>query len=225
MNRHMTTCAIGDIHGCPAPLTALLDLVADRADRFVFLGDYVDRGPDAKAVVDLLLAFVKRHDRVITLQGNHDQMFSQYLAGQDHTTFLQYGGRTTLASYGISPTAQGERAHLLPQAHRRFFDQLLLHWEDEHAIYVHAGLQPGRHLSLQRPDWCLWARQEFLNTDCRFGKPVVFGHTVFNAPLVRPDKIGLDTGAVYGGRLSALLLPELEFISVPGEQDAPWTGP
>jgi serine/threonine protein phosphatase 1 len=92
-----------------------------------------------------------------------------------------------------------------------------MHWEDQHAIYVHAGLQPGCHLSQQTAQWCLWAREQFIHTTYDFGKPVVFGHTAFNEPLLALNRIGIDTGAVYGGQLTALLLPEREFISVPGE--------
>ena len=105
---------------------------------------------------------------------------------------------------------------MVPSDHMAFFNSLPLYWEDQHALYVHAGLQPGRHLSQQTSQWCLWARESFLLATTDFGKPVVFGHTVFPEPFVTADKIGIDTGAVYGGHLTALLLPEREIISVPG---------
>jgi len=213
-----TTCVIGDIHGCHASLTLLLQKVLHRADTFIFLGDYVDRGADSKAVIDSILSLQKNNPRVIALMGNHDWLFLQHLNGLDNSLFLQVGGRQTLASYGLSPTFdRAEIDRLVPLKHLAFLKNLPLLWEDQHAIYVHAGLQPGRHLSQQTPQWCLWAREQFIHTTYAFGKPVVFGHTVFSEPLLTPNRFGIDTGAVYGGRLTALLLPQRELISVPGE--------
>lgn len=216
-----TTCVIGDIHGCHAALQQLLPLVRHQADTIVFLGDYVDRGPSSREVLTTLIRLTKEHANIVPLLGNHDQLFLQYLEGEDRAAsalFLRVGGVETLASYGLSATAQpAEIAQHVPPEHIAFLQSLPYFWEDEHAIYVHAGLQPGRHLSQQSSQWCLWARNSFLQTTCNFGKPVVFGHTVFPEPLMQDDKIGIDTGAVYGGRLTALLLPEKKLISVPGE--------
>jgi len=196
-------------------LLRLLDQVGPRADTFVFLGDYVDRGPDSKAVVETILSLRSRHPRVVPLMGNHDFIFYQYLTGNDSTPFLQFGGLETLTSYGIPPSAEGEeRTRSVPASHLAFLRSLPLFWEDQHGIYVHAGLQAGRHLSQQTAQWCLWARDAFLAASFDFGKPVVFGHTVFAEPYFAADKIGIDTGAVYGGRLTALLLPECEVVSV-----------
>ncbi|PIE55899.1 MAG: metallophosphatase [Desulfobulbus propionicus] len=215
----MITCAIGDIHGCACSLLNLLPQVINRADQIVFLGDYVDRGPASKEVVETIIELQASHPRVITLQGNHERMFFNYLAGGDSSVFFRTGGLQTLASYDLEP---GATVKDLPAEHRHFFANLLPYWEDAHAIYVHAGLQPGRHLSLQQASWYLWAKENFIKNTYNFGKPVVFGHTAFSEPLVRPEKIGIDTGAVYGGRLTAVLLPEQEFISVPGEQKYPF---
>lgn len=211
-----TTCVIGDIHGCLSSLVQMLDIVLPKADTFVFLGDYVDRGPNSKEVVETILALRATRPRVITLMGNHDFLFLQYLSGGDERLFLQVGGLETLASYGIDPLASLEqRISHVPTDHLAFFRTLPLYWEDQYALYVHAGLQPGRHLSQQTPQWCLWARDAFLTTPLDFNKPVIFGHTVFPEPLICADKIGIDTGAVYGGHLTALLLPDRELISVP----------
>lgn len=218
MHTNSTTCAIGDIHGCHTSLTLLLQKVLHRADTFVFLGDYVDRGPNSKEVVTTILSLQRKRERVIALTGNHDFLFLQYLMGLDSTLFLQVGGRQTLASYGLSPTAnRTEIDQLVPPEHISFLRSLPLFWEDQHAIYVHAGLQPGRHLSQQTLQWCLWAKERFTHTPYEFGKPVVFGHTVFTDPLLTSNRIGIDTGAVYGGQLTAVLLPQRELISVPGE--------
>lgn len=215
---YSTTCVIGDIHGCHSSLSTLLKIIQNRADTLVFLGDYVDRGPDSKEVIATLLSLQKSQKyRVVPLMGNHDYLFLQYLEGGDAAFFLEVGGLQTLASYGISPsTSPHARKQHVPADHLAFLKSLPLFWENQHAIYVHAGLQPHRHLAQQTAQWCLWARDQFVLASHDFGKPVVFGHTVFDEPYVTSEKIGIDTGAVYGGRLTALLLPERELISVPG---------
>ncbi len=215
------TCVIGDIHGCGQALDELLALVEDRAESFVFLGDYIDRGPDSKGVVDRLLAFRARHPRTVFLMGNHEMMLLEYLQGHDEEFFLTAGGIETLASYGLSPDAGPAAAAAgLPPEHLSFFNELPILWEDQHGFYVHAGLEPGVHPSRQNAACCLWIRDEFVRSMHRFEKPVIFGHTVFKKPLVQRNKIGIDTGAVYGGRLTALLLPEKEFISVKSERQS-----
>ena len=147
--------------------------------------------------------------------GNHERMLLDYLNGYDAATFLNAGGQETLASYGISPdTATEQVASLLPPEHIDFFENLPLHWEDSYGIYVHAGLDPDVHLSRQVAGCCLWIRDEFIRSQYRFDKLVVFGHTIFRKPLMQRNKIGIDTGAVYGGKLTALLLPERKFIAV-----------
>ena len=156
----------------------------------------------------------------------NDQVMINYLADLDDSVFLQVGGSQTLTSYGLPldmPPAD-IRSHI-PQEHLSFFYDLPLLWEDRYGIYVHAGLQPGVHLSRQTRGWCLWVRDEFIQSSYNFGKPVIFGHTVFKKPLIQKNKIGIDTGAVYGKKLTALLLPEMEFVSVPGEQEHPYPLP
>ncbi|WP_319550423.1 metallophosphoesterase family protein [Desulfogranum marinum] len=218
------TVVIGDIHGCLDSLNNLLDLVLPNADTLIFLGDYVDRGPDSYGVVERLLALQADHPRLITLKGNHDFMFQQYFDGKESSLFLRVGGKETLTSYGIPPEASAALASI-PAAHTHFFRELPLFFENQHAIYVHAGLEPECHLSLQSPQWCLWAREKFLNSSFQLGKPIIFGHTVFPRPYIAKDKIGIDTGAVYGGQLTALILPDMEYISVPGELNKPYIAP
>lgn len=217
------TCVIGDIHGSCQALVALLAKVIPLADTLVFLGDYVDRGPQSQEVVATIIGLQhKKTPRIIPLMGNHDFLFWQYINGGDATVFLQVGGLQTLASYGLHPaSSRQEIDEKIPPEHRTFFRNLPLWWQDAHAIYVHAGLQPGRHLSQQTSQWCLWAREQFLHSDYDFGKPVVFGHTVFDEPFITPTRLGIDTGAVYQGRLTALLLPSREIISVPNHSVPP----
>lgn len=208
---------IGDIHGCYQSLVDMMKLIGDSDDTIIFLGDYVDRGPESKRVVDLVVQLKKERSCVIPLLGNHESMFLRYLNGLDRQLFLRCGGRSTLESYGIDPDAENQGQIYIPDEHLVFFNSLLLNWEDEKYIYVHAGLQPGLHLSMQTDVWCLWAREEFISSVYDFGKRVVFGHTVFAEPFLRPEKVGIDTGAVYGGNLTCLVLPDEEFITVFGQ--------
>ncbi|MBI5557548.1 MAG: serine/threonine protein phosphatase [Deltaproteobacteria bacterium] len=213
------TFAIGDIHGCHGSLLALLDNIQPdlSRDTLIFLGDYIDRGPDSKKVVSEIIRLMEEAPgRVIPLMGNHEQIFLATLAGEEHEFFLRMGGDSTLISYGIKPPFSGQLASFIPVSHFHFFRELLLFWEDRDYIYVHAGLQPQVHLSQQSPRWCCWARDQFLNSTYDFGKRVIFAHTPFSKPRLERNKIGIDTGAVYGGSLTCLVLPDLEFISVKG---------
>ncbi len=207
-------------------METLLERIEGEADTYVFLGDYIDRGPNSKEVIDCVLDFKAQQKRVITLLGNHEFMLLNYLAGHDDDIYLQAGGVETLTSYGIDPDDDFEKVRLqFPDSHFDFLNQLLLTWEDRHAYYVHAGLQPKVPLCNQHRDCCLWIREPFIRSSYKFEKQVVFGHTTFKKPLVQKNKIGIDTGAVYGRTLTALLLPEREFISVPGEKEHPYPLP
>lgn len=214
------TYVIGDIHGCYHSLVKLLEAIDDPDGTFIFLGDYIDRGPDSRKVVDLLIQLKKELPCVITLVGNHESMFLRFLRGLDVQLFQRSGGLHTLENYGIDPGSDADFHANIPEEHLTFFNSLLLTWEDEKYIYVHAGLQPGLHLSLQTRDWCLWARDEFIYSSYDFGKRVIFGHTVFREPFVRTEKVGIDTGAVYGGNLTCLVLPDEKFLAVPGQPNA-----
>ncbi len=212
------TFVIGDIHGCYHSLLELLDLIkpAPLSDRLIFLGDYIDRGPQSKEVVTEVIAIMGNFPLTVTLMGNHEQMLLEFLQGRKVEMFLKYGGRETLKSYGMGPPFQDNPTDFIPPDHLAFYNGLATYWEDDDYIYVHAGLQPDIHLSRQSTEWCLWSRDRFINSDYDFGKTVVFGHTDRVTPLVTANKIGIDTGAVYGGKLTCLVLPEREFVSVDG---------
>jgi serine/threonine protein phosphatase 1 len=189
--------AIGDIHGCLSQLCTLLDQVAPTThDQLVFLGDYVDRGPDSAGVVETLLELRARLPHTVFLRGNHEQMLLDVLGGDDPAIFLINGGEQTIASYrkrgGWPP----------PAAHQDFYRNLTYSFETEKFIFVHAGLRPGTPLARQHPADLLWIRQTFLSSDEDWGKTVVFGHTPRQTVLVSKTRIGLDTGCVYGGRLT-----------------------
>lgn len=209
--------AIGDVHGCRDLLEELLEEVNPDLDRhrLVFVGDYIDRGPDSRGVVDLILGLKKKYnsENIICLMGNHERMFLDFLQGEEELLFLYNGGAATAQSYWGPQWDQSSR--LLPLAHAQFYHELRLYYETEDYIFVHGGLRPGVPLAAQVEDDLLWIREEFIFSDADFGKRVIFGHTPFRAPLVLPNKIGIDTGAVYGNKLTCLILPEERFISVP----------
>jgi len=203
--------AIGDIHGCYDPLVRLLGRIPIdwSRDRLVFMGDYIDRGPQSFEVIEHLIELQKRHPETVFLKGNHEQMLADYLSGKDRMTYLYNGGQQTLDSYLRNSSALGR--YPIPEAHLRFFESLQLMFETENYIFVHAGLRKGLPLENQRPEDLLWIRENFVDTRHSFGKRVVFGHTPFDEPRVEPNKIGIDTGAVYGNKLTCVQLPEEEF--------------
>lgn len=209
---------IGDIHGCYEAFVELLNKIhpAPQSDTLIFLGDYVDRGPNSKDVIAKLVQLQKKFPKMIALKGNHEVVFLNYLSGNDIEFYLAIGGTQTLASYGIAdPFDEESRKRMIPPEHLNFLHTLLPYWEDDEYIYVHAGLKPGTHLSQQPPDWLYWANGgRFANQAYDFGKRVIFGHTAGDSLIITPEKIGIDTGAVYGGRLTCLILPDMEVVSV-----------
>ncbi len=209
---------VGDIHGCLDKAEELLSRLPINWDNdtLVFLGDYVDRGPDPAGVVRLMIELKENHpDRVVCLKGNHEVMFLDYLKDDKLAgAFLNFGGTTTLESYKISPDEPGPRIHLIPASHMRFLESLPLYYETSQYFMVHAGVKPGVPLKDQKEEDMLWIRDKFIKSDFDWGKRIVFGHTAFEAPLMSSNKIGIDTGAVYGGRLTCLVLPEIDFIMV-----------
>ena len=204
--------AIGDIHGCLAKLerlVAIIDFDKGR-DILLFIGDYIDRGPDSRGVVDYVLDLREKVRNVICLRGNHEQMLLNYLChGRDRDLFLFNGGRATLSSYGFRDATDRKKI-VLPDDHMEFFQSLLPWYETDDYIFVHAGLRPGIPLDKQSPEDLMWIRYEFIDSSHDFGRVVVFGHTHMAEPLMEANKIGIDTGAVYGGSLTCVALPEKE---------------
>lgn len=204
--------AIGDIHGCLEKLEDLLEqLAVDRqSDTLVFIGDYIDRGKYSREVVDYLIRLQREYRNVICLRGNHEQMFLNYLDGVNEGLYLGNGGRATLDSYGILLSDDlEERKAKIPEEHMNFFRLLLHYYETDHYIFVHAGVRPELPLNRQAIDDLLWIRFEFIENENDFGKTVVFGHTPMKNLLINKNKIGIDTGAVYGGKLTAIELPDI----------------
>lgn len=189
--------AVGDIHGCLGQLRRLMEKVGpEPEDQWVFLGDYIDRGPESRGVIDYLIEFRQRFPRSIFLKGNHEAMFLDYLQGKNRLVFLGNGGLATIRSYGEASRSG------LPEEHRAFFQSLLPLWQTEAFVFVHAGMRPGIPIQEQSEADLLWIRREFLDSDFDWGKTVVFGHTPQDTPLLSATRLGLDTGAVYGRSLS-----------------------
>jgi serine/threonine protein phosphatase 1 len=209
--------AIGDIHGCLDNLERLLDEVQPdlTRNRLLFIGDYIDRGPRSKGVVDYIIRLknLAPPGQIICLKGNHEAMFLDFLAGGPAEMFLFNGGMATLEDYWGDDWVGQDRASLaLSPDHARFYRDLQLYYEIPDYIFVHGGLKPGVPLQEQVEDDLLWIRGEFITSQEDFGRRVIFGHTPFKEPLIQSNKIGIDTGAVYGNFLTALKLPEEEFF-------------
>ena len=223
----MRTYVIGDIHGCVDELARLLDsLPLEPSDHLVFLGDYIDRGPDSKAVVSHL---IQRRDvggaEMIFLKGNHEDMFLSYLGfpGSHGDMFLYNGGAATLASYGAAPNhAAPDILRLLPPAHLKFFNELKRHHIIGGFLCVHAGINPAKPLDEQAEEEMLWIRDDFILSRHDLPYTVLFGHSPQEDVLFHlPYKIGLDTGLVYGNRLSCLELEEKVLFQIGRGQKKP----
>ncbi|MFO7598257.1 MAG: metallophosphoesterase family protein [Candidatus Desulfacyla sp.] len=209
------TFVIGDIHGCLDMLKRLLDEIPWRPgrDRLVFVGDCIDRGPRSKGVVDRILGLMRMDPQVTCLLGNHEAMLLDYLAGVNQDLYLANRGMSTLRDYRAEKPA-GEGGLPVPPDHMAFYRSLRPLMELEAHYVVHAGFRPGIEIERQSVEDMIWIREPFISMDYNFGKKVIFGHTPFSRPLIREHKIGIDTGAVYGNRLTCIELPEERFYSV-----------
>ena len=206
--------AIGDIHGCFDKLKALMDIIdADlERDTLVFIGDYIDRGTQSRQVVEYLMDLSGQARNLVFLKGNHEWMLEQYLNGTNQLGFLANGGVATLDSYSTGGGC--DETDLIPATHLDFLSGLRIHFETDQYIFVHAGLKPDVPLEKQNEWDMLWIREEFIYSDFDFGRRVIFGHTPFQEPLIFDNKIGIDTGAVYGNKLTCVELPAEKFYSV-----------
>ncbi len=200
--------AFGDIHGEVSALRRLLArLNPTTSDTLIFLGDYIDRGEDSRAVLDLLMDLEHRCSCVF-LKGNHEDLFLTAYDGSeaDWSLWLMNGGLKTLQDFDST----------LPSD--RYVDwirRLLTSYETDTHYFVHAGIQPGKAPSESSDSDRLWIREPFLSSMYDWGKIIVFGHTVqFGGPLVQENKIGIDTGAFVHrfGKLTCLVLPEGRFV-------------
>jgi serine/threonine protein phosphatase 1 len=218
--------AVGDIHGRLDLLDRLLGIIEldARASRdagrrtLVFLGDYVDRGPDSSGVVERLITDLPQGFDTHLLKGNHEAILLDFLDDAwrlDH--WLMNGGEETMRSYGVATKGLAQQgadaeawrqafADALPESHLRFFRDLQLSVSFGDYLFVHAGLRPGVPLAAQSEADLIWIRGPFLGHADPFDKIVVHGHTPEQEPVTRQNRIGIDTGAVFTGRLTALRL-------------------
>lgn len=217
--------AIGDIHGRVDLLARLHEAIAADAERqpaarrlVVYLGDYVDRGADSRGVIGLLLDRPAPGLEAVHLLGNHERMMLNFLENPEGgSMWLRNGGDATLRSYGIDCAGsesdpgrlrelQGELEVKLPPRHLEFLHALCLTHVEGDYLFVHAGLRPGVRLAEQQEEDMIWIRGAFLSSALDHGKIVVHGHTITPEPQVCTNRIGIDTGAWYTDRLTALAL-------------------
>jgi serine/threonine protein phosphatase 1 len=222
--------AVGDIHGCYKQLKALLKKIADdaaaRADGrnviMVFCGDYVDRGPDSALVLDSL-CWLRRHSPydLYFLKGNHEEVLNAYLRDpRQAQEWLQFGGRETLLSYGVTPPepdapiahhfrARADLLEAMPVSHWRFLESLELMVTIGDFAFVHAGVRGAQPLAKQTADDLLWIRAEFLDYEEPHEKIIVHGHSWNSAvPDINRHRIGIDTGTYETGVLTALRIED-----------------
>lgn len=208
-DRGALTFAIGDVHGCLRKLMRLFDRCLRHCDeqpgRFVFVGDYLDRGPDSRGVVEMLRRVQgELPGQVICLKGNHEAMMLDAVRTDDDDLWLLNGGGHTLLSYGIA------RAADMPRDILDWVDALPLSFDDGRRLFVHAGVNPFVPLDQQSEHDRLWIREPFLSSTRDYGRLIVHGHTPLAAgrPDLRPNRLNLDTAAVYGGPLTAAVFDE-----------------
>jgi serine/threonine protein phosphatase 1 len=209
--------AIGDVHGCAQQLADLHAMIAsDLRDRptastlLLHIGDYVDRGPDTAGTIGMLAdGSPIDGTEMVNLLGNHEHTMIEALSGERAaaTDWLFAGGRPSLESYGIDPDGPRDVwTQRIPASHQAFLRGLpLMHREGGYA-FVHGGVRPGAALSQQARDDLLRLRQPFLYSEQDFGAVVVHGHTPVKTPVVKQNRIAIDTGAVFGGVLTCLVL-------------------
>lgn len=199
----MSLFAVGDIHGCYPLLLKALAAIEERShspNTVVFLGDYIDRGPQSREVVETLMRGPTRDgDTWICLRGNHEQMMvDTYRKPLDPSWWLDNGGETTEKSFGGRP----------PEAVIDWCAALPTSYETPTHFFVHAGIRPGLSLHLQDDEAMLWIRDKFLHDESDHGKHIVHGHTPNRVAELLPNRTNLDSGAVYYGTLSVGRLDE-----------------
>jgi serine/threonine protein phosphatase 1 len=214
--------AIGDIHGRNDLFVALLDMIAAdnrargaAATGLILLGDLIDRGPESAAVIDTAARAASEWTDFHWLTGNHEEVFQKALDGDMESLkfFCRIGGEDTIISYGIAPAAYREMsladlsdalARLVPDTHRTFLQSGEAWVREGDYLFVHAGVRPGVALADQKGSDLRWIRKPFLDDGRDHGFFVVHGHTITEEVDRRPNRLGIDTGAYYSGRLTAV---------------------
>lgn len=218
---------IGDVHGCAEELKILLhQLPLDQESTLLFLGDYVDRGPNSRGVIDTVLNISELY-KVIALKGNHEWLLEQYLKNPADpaasSNFILNGGSSTLASYSSDGTT-----YEIPGTHLAFLKSLRYFYTTDTHFFVHAGVPPGYDffapnsstVDPKTAHQMMWIRSTFLECKEKWPKLVVHGHTPVDKPEVLPNRINLDTGCVFGRRLTAMNVTNGKFYSVARDQES-----
>lgn len=213
--------AVGDIHGRADLLQNLLELIESDAEtygqnknkRIICVGDYIDRGLDSKAVIDILLSRPLAGFDHIFLKGNHEDMLLGCLEDAGILRpWISVGGGATLLSYGVSENNENEEAmrnellERIPPRHLDFLENLQLTFRSGDYLFVHAGIRPRVPLDQQSPRDLMWIRGEFLRYKGSLGVVVVHGHSISLKPEFLPERIGIDTGAYATNALSCVVL-------------------
>jgi serine/threonine protein phosphatase 1 len=219
--------AIGDVHGRLDLLQDLTGAILQDAagsrtaqkPELIFVGDYVDRGPDSAGVIDHVIGLTERDDIVVhTLKGNHEETMLAFLDdARTGQVWAEFGGLQTLASYDVAApivrtdleaweTTRQAFVATAPERHVAFLKRLELYVVAGDYVFVHAGLRPGVPLAGQTEQDMLWIRREFLEATRPFEKVVIYGHTPQRDAVIEPHRIGIDTGAFVTGVLTALRL-------------------
>ena len=225
------TYAIGDVHGCIDQLEELMAHLWDdgmnlEEDTLVFLGDYIDRGPDCKGVIDYVIHLQEMYgkEHVVALKGNHEDMclhaYKKY--GKDSSNemaacWIYNGGIETKKSYR-QWELRHEQEEEVSEEHLNWMLELPTMYENEIGYFVHAGFEPWNKTAEETDDYHrMWIRQDFILNPKDFGKMVYFGHTAQKGNVLdKPEKIGLDTACVYGYKLSAICCDTGKVFQVDG---------
>lgn len=217
--------AVGDIHGRADLLQSTLDkihadeIAADQEKTIIYLGDFIDRGPDSAAVIDILLAQGARGVQQHLIMGNHEEFLIRFLEDpMGGMSWLTYGGAETLLSYGVgmppgvmsegklSKVAEDLNDTLDARGHLAFYRGLKDAINIGGYYFTHAGIDPEVRLDKQTGEYLRWTREPFLSHASGYSHVVVHGHTVTEEPVFKPNRIGIDTGAYHSGKLTCLKL-------------------
>jgi len=217
--------AISDIHGCADLLQQMftvidrdLTTIGPRRALHIFLGDYIDRGPESGRTIELLIERSMKHECVF-LKGNHETFLLDVLKNPSQLQdWKKFGGLQTLASYGLRPSLNPDEAEqseliwrlarAIPPQHLKFLSSLRPRFVCGDFFFVHAGVKPGVSLARQDEQDMLWIREEFLESNQDFGKYIVHGHTPVQQPDIRSNRANIDTGAYATGNLTLLTIQD-----------------
>jgi serine/threonine protein phosphatase 1 len=223
--------AISDIHGCAHLLEQMLGVIDADVARSrplhaieVYLGDYIDRGPDSRATLDILIRR-SQHGNTVFLKGNHEAFLAAVFRDPSRMMdWFQVGGMQTLMSYGLSPSPSPDEeeqralmqefAAAMPPQHHAFLQRLRLTFTCGDFFFVHAGVRPGVPLQEQKEADLLWIRDEFLRSQKRFSKYIVHGHTPVRSAEVLNNRANIDTGAYATGNLTLLSIQGSRLLAV-----------